>query len=89
LDGSNGQEPYQTYAIYIAKTEYWDINKETIPIGGDQLVDWELKGQGIQELCPSLLTTLEMANRFADLLKAFIKLRRWWPCIALRRWLMW
>jgi len=70
------REPRQAYAMYIAKTTFWDISKEPIPTGGKQLADWECTGQSSQNTGTLSLIFSELASQFADLIKEFVKLRR-------------
>jgi len=80
-DASSLREPCQAYAMYIAKTIFWDISKELIPTAGKQLVDWECTGQSTQNTGILSLISSEIASQFADLIKEFVKLRRHchWP----------
>lgn len=88
FNGSSLQEPCQAYAIYIAKTTFWDINKESIPTAGKYLADWEFKGQSTGKCVPLSLSLLELASHFADLLKEFVKLRRCYCRSGVSVWLM-
>ena len=68
----SADQQYGVYALYISKTETWDIPNQIIPDTPQRIMEWEDAGQGIHPF----LHWWDIAMRIARLVTDCMQHRR-------------